>query len=215
MAVAVAAAMLSGAVAVIESQGKGCSHVEDFTVAGNPGRLGAPGVWRLRTEENPEQRWTQVAPGDGLARLSVPASAVNDDGGFQSLQWGPIGPYGSIEARMRGAALPGYAAFLFTYVEPGDGTFDEIDIEILADDSSDGRSIGHGVATDVRLNSWNRADAEAPPDPDASVFTSIVGEQGEARSIYDDGEFHTFTIDWYPRPDRVPRRRGSPGSNRL
>ena len=66
---------------------------------------------------------------------------------------------------MRGAALPGYAAFIFTYTEPGDGTFDELDLEIIADDRLDGRSIDHETSTDLRLNSWFRADAEAPPRP--------------------------------------------------
>jgi len=190
-----------GTAAAVESLRGGCRYVEEFDIPGTPARSGAPGMWRLRSEENPGVRWDHVALGDGLASLTVPATAVNDDGGFQSLHWGPVEPYGAIEVRVRGAALPGYAGFLFTYTEPGDGTFDEIDIEILADDRDDGLSVDHATSTDLRLNSWNRADAEAPPDPDASVFTTIIDDSGQAVSIHDDGLFHTFTIDW--QPDRV------------
>ena len=190
---------MATAVAVDKASGD-CRHVEEFDFAGNPAQHGAPGSWGLRTEENP-QRWRDVAAGDGLAALVVPSSAVDDDGGFQSLHWGPVEAFGSLEVQMRGVALPGYAGFIFTYTEPGDGTFDEIDLEILADDRSDGRSIDHDTSTDLRLNSWSRADAEYPPEPDASVFTSIVDADGSAVSIHNDGLFHTFTIDWYA--DRV------------
>lgn len=176
---------------------------EDFDRPGKPpDRDGF--TWERTAELSPDDGWKQFVPGDGFAHFNVTRQALEKRTAksapwpFQTLAVGPVESNHRISIRAKNTAIPGVACLLFTYREKT--KFDEIDIEIVADDTESPRS-GHktgpgGGWTDVRLNTWANARSESH-SPSRTIRMPITGAGGE-RVSHRDGKFHIYTIEWKP-----------------
>lgn len=176
-------------------------YFEDFDRPGKP--PDADGFqWERTAELIPEDGWKQMIPGDGSAHITVKREALDKHPPkdapwpFQTLSVGPVKSNHRISIRAKNTAIPGVACLLFTYREKT--KFDEIDIEIVADDT-DSPSHGHktgpdGGWTDVRLNTWANARADSHA-PSRTIRMPITGPDGE-RVSHRDGKFHIYTIEW-------------------
>ncbi len=194
---------------------------EDFNAPGRPGGR-ADVSWHRKTQLSSVRDWRRLIPGDGFAHLSVERDKLRKDPlkanfwpfkklwlkpewpfisihpylPFQTVSFGPVGPGHRISMRARNTAIAGVACFLFTYRERR--TFDEIDIEIVPDDTDalrTGHAAGpHGGWTDVRLNTWATANRRTLLP--MRVHKTPVRDAAGARLSHADGRFHVYTIDW-------------------
>jgi len=181
-------------------------YLEQFDGAGQPS---VPGHWWAKSnDEYPagQSTWDDFCPGDGYARLEVDATrAANNDRAYQTISFGDVGPGHRLEIRAQGLVVPGLTGFIFTYAYMWDGTtgwFDEIDTEVVADDTA---TASHAIYppdghSDARFNTWSDVEDVSPWPVDYSTFAGIKDENGDKVS-HIDGQFHTYTIDWYP--DRI------------
>ena len=198
---------------------------EDFDAEGKPS---APAglSWQRKTQLAP-QGWDALVPGDGFAHLTVERSKLRKDPlksnfwlfkklwlkpewpflsihpylPFQTISLGPVGPGHRISMRAKNTAIPGVACFLFTYRERR--AFDEIDIEIVPDDTDAPRP-GHAAGpdggwTDVRLNTWAQANRRTLLP--MRVNKTPVRDAAGASVSHADGRFHDYTVEW--RSDSV------------
>lgn len=191
---AILAACLGGAPLLAQE------YFEGFDARGKPPeRAGI--IWSYEAQLAPAN-WKTLIPGDGYAHLRVERSAWREPSPdrtswpFQTLSLGPVTRDHRISIRAKNTAIPGVACLLFTYGKKE--TIDEIDIEIVADDT-EGPLTGHRKDsargwTDVRLNVWNNAPANAPL-PTQSLRTPIRDASGQKVS-HQDGKFHLYTIEW-------------------
>ena len=174
---------------------------EDFA---NPGKPAAPPghAWSYLAELSPAKSWYKIVPGDGFAYLSVERSLLKPRRHhgtfwpFQTITFGPVGPGHRFAMRARDTAIPGVASMIFIHREKE--TLDEIDIEIVADDTH-GPGTGHptgseGGWTDVRLNTYAAADT-AKFVPSRKIHTAITDADGR-RVSHQDGKFHTYAFEW-------------------
>jgi hypothetical protein len=179
---------------------------EDFNSPGKPG--GAAGVtWRYRDQMLPVANWEEIIPGDGFVYLKIDADRSNDRDQekqkwpFQMISFYPVKPGHRLEMRAKNTVISGVGSFIFTYQE-ADGIFDEIDIEIVADDAAtlpEGHPTDESGWTDARFNTWANSDTRTGK-PHVTHKKPIVDKSGQKIS-HQDGEFHIYTIDW--RKDRV------------
>ncbi len=148
-----------------------------------------------------QTNWDAFIPGDGFAYITVDADKSNDTDltyPYQALVFGKINENHRLEVRMKGAAVDGgLAAFIFTYTQTGQ-IFNEVDIEIVAQDLQSGIP-AHDILppngwTDARFNTWRNAN-ENTYEPFTGSSKPIVDENNNKVSLVD-GEFHTYTIDW-------------------
>lgn len=160
---------------------------EDFNGAGVP-PVHAGGYWYKMNEIYPSQSsWNDYMPGDGHVYITVDNSSSWGDYQGVGVGWIPLSGQ-RMEVRMKGAIQPGYVGFIFTYASSAD----EIDIELLADDTQGEGGVHDPYAwSDARFNStingnnWN------------SNFQGIVDETGSKVSHYEDDTYHTYTIDHF------------------
>ena len=141
--------------------------------------------WYFANVANRKQdSWARVVSGDGHAYLTVTPAAVEGD--YQNIGFGTVGPGHRLEMRAKGALIPGYTGFLFTYA----GCSSEIDIELVPVDRH--AAILHTPAewSDVRLITYVEED-----DSDAT-FMPILNTQGERVSQFEDDAYHIYTVDW-------------------
>jgi hypothetical protein len=178
------------------------TYLENFDKAGRPS--GPAGVeWTYRAELSPVDDWTGLVPGDGYAYLSAEHELVQQrrrsrgTWPFQKMSFGPVSANHRISLRAKNTAIPGLAAMLFTYRDQGG--IDEIDIEIVAQDTESSRPHHRtgpdGGWTDARFVTWIGADL-AKPVPATLVRQPLRDAQGEKVSHQDD-RFHVYTIEWY------------------
>ena len=176
---------------------------EDFDRPGKPAARDGFS-WERTAELTPSDGWKEMIPGDGFAHFRVKRGSLDKrppgdvPWPFQTLSVGPVKSNHRISIRAKNAAIPGVACLLFTYREKT--KFDEIDIEIVADDAESPQT-GHktgpdGGWTDVRLNTWANAGTESHA-PTRSIRIPITGADGE-RVSHRDGKFHIYTIEWKP-----------------
>lgn len=174
---------------------------EDFA---NPGKPAAPPghAWSYLAKLSPAKSWYKIVPGDGFAYLSVERSLLKTrlhPGAFwpfQTITFGPVGPGHRFAMRARDTAIPGVASMIFIHREKE--TLDEIDIEIVADDTH-GPGTGHpngpeGGWTDVRLNTYAAADLGRFL-PSRKIQKAITDADGR-RVSHQDGKFHTYAFEW-------------------
>lgn len=175
-------------------------YLENFDTQGQPTTPNNLN-WSYITDIYPDQStWNDIIPGDGYAYLTVDANTGNDTDAtfpYQTMTLSTVPPNHRLEVRMKGAAIPGLVGFIFTYNE--NQTFNEVDIEIVADDEAT-LPDGHDILppngwTDVRLNSWRNANTSTY-EPGVSIKSPIKDANDNSVSHIDD-EFHTYTIDWY------------------
>jgi len=175
-------------------------YLEEFDGAGEPAGPGGT-YWYFVRDIHPDQGgWTDFCPGDGFAYITLDSDTGNDldpTHPFQMIVFGLVGPGHRLETRMKGALVPGVTGFLFTYWE--DATFDEIDIELVADDAATAPD-GHPILppdgwSDARFNTWGNSDTTTY-EPSTSRFQPIVDARGDRVSHMDD-RFHVYTIDWF------------------
>ena len=178
------------------------TYTENFNVKGNPKNLPNNSYWMYYNDIHPNQtKWDAFIPGDGFAYITVDADKSNDTDltyPYQALVFGKINENHRLEVRMKGAAVDGgLAAFIFTYTQTGQ-IFNEVDIEIVAQDLQSGIP-PHDILppngwTDARFNTWRNAN-ENTYEPFTGSSKPIVDENNNKKSLIDD-EFHTYTIDW-------------------
>ena len=177
-------------------------YFEDFDAMGKPA-----GDWFYKDDMLPNAGWVDICPGDGYAHVTFDSNTGNDTDAsnpFQDIRYNAAGPGHRLEMRAKGAAISGVGGFLFTYFE--DSTFDEIDIEVVPDDTGFG-GLDHATEppdgwTDARFNTW--ADSSVTNfRPDKSIGTAVVDEDGNKVSHVDD-EFHLYTIEWLHGPQYSP-----------
>ncbi len=176
-------------------------YLEDFSASGQP--TGPPGsYWYFVNSILPSQdTWQEFIPGDGYARINVDSLTSNDTdttNPYQLLGWGGVSVGHRIAVRMKGAVVPGLTGFIFTYQEES-STFDEIDIELVADDTATAPS-GHATLppsgwTDARFNSYGNSSLSTYL-PETSIKQPLVNADGVPVSHIDDA-FHVYVIDWY------------------
>lgn len=182
-------------------------YFESFDKPGKPTGTGVL-TWDYRAELSPVSGWKDLIPGDGFAHLSVEREMLKarppgfTAWPFQSLSVGPVGSNHRISIRAKNTAIPGVACMLFTYREKN--KVDEIDIEIVADDT-EGPRTGHRIGTgggwtDIRLNTWANAHGNALR-PARTIRTPIIDADGR-RVSHRDGKFHIYTIEWKPEAVR-------------
>jgi hypothetical protein len=175
-------------------------YFEGFDAPGRPPeRAGI--IWSYEAQLAPGN-WKTLIPGDGYAHLRVERRALRKlspapaSWPFQTLSLGPVTRDHRISIRAKNTAIAGVAGLLFTYGKKE--TIDEIDIEIVADDTegplTGHRQDAHGGWTDVRLNVWSNAPANAS-HPTQSLRTPIRDASGQKVS-HQDGRFHIYTIEW-------------------
>jgi len=168
---------------------------EDFEEPGKPPARGGLS-WEYRAELS-EAQWKTLIPGDGFAYLeadrSVLAAALKngEHWPFQVLSIGPVSPNHRISIRAKDAVIPGLAGLLFTYREEA-GRIEEIDIEIVTDDSAAPHAEKRG--TDLRLNAWLDLPADALR-PSHGFHCPLRDARGRSVS-HQDGLFHIYTIEW-------------------
>jgi PKD repeat protein/endonuclease/exonuclease/phosphatase family metal-dependent hydrolase len=157
---------------------------EDFNGAGAPPNHAD--YWYKMNEIYPTQSsWDDYIPGDGHVYITVDNSS--SWGEYQGIGIGWIPLIGQrMEVRMKGAIVPGYVGFIFTYASSAD----EIDIELLADDTQGEGGVHDPYEwSDARFNTtdngnnWN------------ANFKGIVDDTGSKVSHYEDDTYHTYTID--------------------
>ena len=181
---------------------------EDFDEPGDPSER-HPVDWAYTDQMLPVDGWDEIVPGDGYAHLTIDAIRENDREvekqrwPFQMLSFKSVGPGHRLEMRAKNSVIPGVASFIFTYTEDGGG-IDEIDIEVVGNDThvapkDHPTGVDDGGWTDARFNTWALADFKTL-EPAISYKQPIVDADG-ANISHDDGEFHTYTIDW--ASDRV------------
>ncbi|MGY6648340.1 Ig-like domain-containing protein [Wenyingzhuangia sp. IMCC45574] len=188
------------------AQSNPVTYFEDFNSPGYPSNIPAGSYWTFHNEIHPSQdTWEKFIPGDGYAYIKVDPDTSNDLDWihpFQTLEFGGAGENHRLEVRMKGAVTDGgLVGFLFTYEQEG-SIFNEVDIEIVADDSatpSHETLPENGGWTDARFNTWRNAN-ENSGQPFTGTMKAVVNDQNEKISLIDD-EFHTYTIDW--REDRI------------
>jgi beta-glucanase (GH16 family) len=183
------------------------TYTENFDSKGYPKNLPNGAYWKFYNDIYPAQTiWDSFIPGDGNAYITVDADKSNDTDEtypYQTLVFGGIAENHKLEVRMKGAAVDGgLAAFIFTYTQTG-SIFNEVDIEIVAQDLQSGIP-AHDILppngwTDARFNTWRNAN-ENTYEPFTGSSKPIVDENNNKVSLID-GEFHTYTIDW--REDQV------------
>jgi hypothetical protein len=178
------------------------NYLENFDTQGEPTPTNNLN-WSYVTDIYPTQAtWNDIVPGDGYAYLTVDDNTANDIDAtypypYQTITLSTVPPNHRLEVRMKGAAVPGLIGFIFTYNE--NQTFNEVDIEIVANDEATAPD-GHDILapngwTDVRLNSWRNANISTY-EPRVSIKSPIKDANDNIVSHIDD-EFHTYTIDWY------------------
>ena len=154
------------------------------------------------SELSPAKSWYKIVPGDGFAYLPVERSLLKPRHHhgtfwpFQTVTFGPVGPGHRFTMRARDTAIPGVASMMFIHREKE--TLDEIDIEIVADDTH-GPETGHptcpdGGWTDARLNTYAAADV-GKFVPSRKIQKAIT-DADERRVSHRDGTFHTYAIEW-------------------
>lgn len=181
--------------------------LEEFNESGKPSSDNGF-EWHFKNDIYPtQQQWEDFVPGDGYAHITIDADVNNDTDNtfpFQTITFGKIGPGHRLEMSAKGVAVSGVGGFIFTYVEEN-GTFDEIDIEIVPDDANtlpDGHPTNPPDGwTDARFNSWGNSSL-TNYKPEASFKKPVVDSNGKKVSL-SDGEFHTYTIDWWHISDRT------------
>lgn len=182
-------------------------YFEGFDKAGKPAGTKTL-VWDYLAELSPVAGWKDLVPGDGFAHLSAEREFLKDRPAgftawpFQALSVGPVHSNQRISIRAKNTAIPGVACMVFTYREKN--KVDEIDIEIVADDT-EGPRTGHrtgtgGGWTDIRLNTWANARGDEL-HPARSIRMPVIGADGR-RVSHRDGKFHTYTIEWKPEAVR-------------
>jgi hypothetical protein len=178
--------------------------IDYFEGFDNPGKPPArDGIeWKYKAQLTRVSGWEQLIPGDGFAYLQVDRAALKARPmgfrrwPFQTLSLGPVTINHRIGMRAKNTAIPGVACLLFTYNQ--NGTFDEIDIEIVAEDT-DSPFAGHrtgvrGGWTDVRLNIWPGANKKTFL-PARKIQMPIIDADGQRVSHQDD-RFHIYEIEW-------------------
>lgn len=183
------------------------NYTENFDSKGYPENIPKNSYWKFFNDIHPAQtNWDAFIPGDGFAYITVDADISNDTDEtypYQTLVFGGVAENHRLEVRMKGAAVDGgLAAFIFTYTQTGQ-IFNEVDIEIVAQDLQSGIP-AHDILppngwTDARFNTWRNAN-ENTYEPFTGSSKPIVDENNNKVSLID-GEFHTYTIDW--REDQV------------
>lgn len=177
-------------------------YLEEFDTAGEPsGPPGAGLTWRFLDDIRPVSGWNDIVPGDGFAHITLDADPSNDtdpSNPFQDIRVRDVGAGHRLEMYVKDLAVPGAAGYIFTYQE-ADGIFDEIDIEIVADDE-DTPPPGHDTLppdgwTDGRFNTWGDAVAAPPFQPETSHKQAVIDIDGQPVSLIDDA-FHVYTIEW-------------------
>ncbi|MFY9243015.1 MAG: T9SS type A sorting domain-containing protein [Polaribacter sp.] len=178
------------------------TYTENFTEKGYPSNLPENAYWKFYNDIHPEQtNWNKFIPGDGNAYITVDADITNDTDDtypYQTLVFGGVSENHRLEVRMKGAAVDGgLAAFIFTYHQEGT-IFNEVDIEVVAQDGQSPTSPHEIYApngwTDARFNTWRNAD-EITTLPFSGSQKPVVDKDNKRISLIDD-EFHTYTIDW-------------------
>lgn len=176
---------------------------EEFDKPGKP-LLKEDFNWYFINDMYPDQKnWEDFIPGDGYAHITIDANIDNDTdetSPFQYISVESIGPGHRLEMRAKGLAVSGVGGFIFTYME--DSTFDEIDIEIVPDDTAtlpDGHQTNPPDGwTDARFNSWGNSSLNNYL-PETSFKKPVIDDKGNSISLNDD-KFHTYTIDWLHFP---------------
>lgn len=172
-------------------------YVEEFDSPGRP-RAPAGMEWSRKTQLSYPVSWEDMVPGDGLARLTADRGALDRcvrrrKQSFQTLSIGPVEPGSRLSMRAKNTAVPGLVGLFFTYLSQG-GTFDEIDIEIVAVDTTV-RPAGHrGDWTDARFNTWAEADHETLRP--ATLIKAPLRDADGNKVSHRDGVFHVYTIEW-------------------
>ena len=172
-------------------------YVEEFDSPGRP-RAPAGMEWSRKTQLSHPVSWGDMVPGDGLARLTADRVALDRcvrrrKQSFQTLSIGPVEPGSRLSMRAKNTAVPGLVGLFFTYLSQG-GTFDEIDIEIVAVDTTV-RPAGHrGDWTDARFNTWAEADHETLQP--ATLIKAQLRDADGNKVSHRDGLFHVYTIEW-------------------
>ncbi len=215
------------ATVLVGTPAQALNYFEDFRAPGRPAAIDGL-TWDYRAELSPVDGWKDLIPGDGYAYLSVDRDILDrrqrprhgPHWPFQKLTFGPVTANHRISLRAKNTAIPGVAAMLFTYREQGG--IDEIDLEIVACDTESlrprHRTGVDGGWTDLRLVTYVGADRRRPV-PTTMVQTPIRDAERKKVS-HQDGEFHVYTIEWYPHevrflvdgvlqkviPDSVPDR---------
>jgi hypothetical protein len=176
-------------------------YVEEFD---SPGKPQAPvGMeWSRVTELYFPVSWDEMVPGDGYAYLKAERAIFDNGvsrgkGPFQTLSIGPVEAGSRLSIRAKNTAVPGLVGLFFTYNEQG--TFDEIDIEIVASDRTVRPAGQGGNWTDARFNTWAEADLNTlrPGNIKKSPLRNAAGIKVSHR----DGKFHVYTLEW--KPDSV------------
>ena len=179
-------------------------YFEDFKTPGKP-RSHKDFTWSYTDQLLPVKGWREIIPGDGFAYLTVDSDSTNNKlkngkavkWPFQMISVNGVGPGHSLEMRAKNTAIKGVASFIFTYTE-ADGLVDEIDIEVVADDTHDQKP--HPIDkpegwSDARFNTWANADPKSLT-PHKSIKAAILGANKKKVS-HRDGQFHTYRIDWH------------------
>lgn len=172
---------------------------EDFDVKGKPASSSKV-KWSYRDELLPVRDWDSICPGDGFAYIKIDAIKANNKKKkwpFQTIAFSSVAPGHRIEMRAKNTVIKGVASFIFTYSEAGNEV-DEIDIEVVGDDAEtkpDNHPTDKTGWTDARFNTWANADPKTLR-PKESHKKPIVDDACKKVS-HDDGNFHTYRIDWY------------------
>lgn len=172
-------------------------YVEEFDSPGKP-RAPTGMEWGRKTQLSYPVSWEDMVPGDGMARLTAERWALDRCArrrtqSFQTLSIGPVEPGSRLSMRAKNTAVPGLVGLFFTYLGQG-GTFDEIDIEIVAVDTTV-RPAGHGGDwTDARFNTWAEADHETLQP--ATLIKAPLRDADGNKVSHRDGLFHVYTIEW-------------------
>ncbi|WP_397444574.1 T9SS type A sorting domain-containing protein [Polaribacter sp. R77954] len=178
------------------------TYIENFDTKGYPNDIPKNSYWKFFNDIHPNQTgWDSFIPGDGFAYITVDADISNDTDltyPYQTMVFGGVGENHRLEVRMKGAAVDGgLAAFIFTYGQVG-ATFNEVDIEVVAQDLQSGIP-AHDIYppngwTDARFNTWRDAN-EITELPFTGSSKPVVDINNNRKSLIDD-KFHTYTIDW-------------------
>lgn len=169
-------------------------YVEEFD---SPGRPNAPlGMqWSRKTELSFPVSWEDMVPGDGVARLSAERNILERSGWrhpFQTLSIGPVEAGSRLSMRAKNTAIPGLVGLFFTY--RGGEKFDEIDIEIVAVDTTLRSPGSRAHWTDARFNTWDEADHETFHP--GSIQKSPLRDADGNKVSHRDGRFHVYAIEW-------------------
>ena len=174
--------------------------LENFDTPGLPATSSLVN-WGFAAELRPVKDWKEICPGEGYAYLTIDADPENNQKKkkwpFQTIFFDAVGPNHRLEMRAKHNVIPGVASFIFTNSE-ADGVVDEIDIEIVGDDTQvdpTPHPTGQEGWTDARFNTWANADVQTLK-PFRSHAQPVKDAEGRKLSLEDE-DFHTFTIDWF------------------